>query len=225
MSITLLQIRQQARQRADMENSEFVSDSELTNYINASIAELHDIMIQSYGTNYFTKTYEFTTTSGEESYALPSDFYKLDGVDAKIYNDEWMSLKRFNFPERNRFDKAAPWNRFGTQYLYYRLVGSNLVFTPVPDAGTQIRLWYSPVATKLTLDSDTLNDLNQYVEYVIVDAAIKMLQKEESDVSVLFAQKQALQKRIEEASQNRDAGEPESVADIYAESSEWRYRS
>lgn len=225
MSITLLQIRQQARQRADMENSEFVSDSELTNYINASIAELHDIMIQSYGANYFTKSLEFFTTLNEESYALPADFYKLDGVDAKINNDQWTSLKRFNFPERNRFSDSAPWNRLGTKFLYYRLVGANLVFTPVPDAGTAIRIWYTPVSTKLALDADTLDDLNQYVEYVIVDAAIKMMQKEESDVSVLFAQKQALIKRIEEASQNRDAGEPESVSDIYADATEWRYRS
>lgn len=225
MSITLLEIRQQARQRADMENSEFVSDSELNNYINSSIAELHDILIQAYGTNYFTKTYLFTTTANTDSYALPADFYKLDGLDAKLNGSNWTGLKRFNFPERNRFSDSAPWNRFGTKFLYYRVVGSNIVFTPTPDAGTQMRLWYSPVAAKLSLDTDVLNDINQYVEYVIVDAAIKMMQKEESDVSVLFAQKQALVKRIQEAAQNRDAGEPESVSDIYADNTEWWYKS
>jgi hypothetical protein len=76
----------------------------------------------------------------------------------------------------------------------------------------------------LSADSDVLNDVNQYVEYVIVDAAIKMMQKEESDVSVLMLQKQALTKRIQEAAQNRDAGEPESVSDIYADNNEWWYK-
>jgi len=225
MSTTLLQIRQQARQRADMENSEFVSDSELNGYINSSIAELHDILVQSYGTNYFTKSLTFATVANDDTYALPNDFYKLDGVDAQLDLQTWTSLKRFNFPERNRFTDSAPWNRFGVNFIYYRLVGPNLVFTPVPNSAINVRIWYTPVATKLVSDSDTLDDLNQYVEYVITDAAIKMLQKEESDVSVLFAQKQALLKRIQEASQNRDAGEPESVSDIYADNTEWRYRS
>ena len=49
MSITLAELRTQARNRADMESSEFVTDTELTDYINSSIAELHDILIQSYG--------------------------------------------------------------------------------------------------------------------------------------------------------------------------------
>lgn len=224
MSITLLEIRQQARDRADMKDSQFVEDSELTNYVNSSIAELHDIMVQAYGTNYFTVPYEFTTAADQTDYSLPTDFYKLDGVDCKLNGSDWTSLKRFNFPERNRFSDSAPWNRFGTKFLYYRLVGANVSFSPVPDANTAMKLWYTPVATKLVDDTDTLDDLNQYVEYVIVDAAIKMMQKEESDVSVLFAQKQALLKRIQEAAQNRDSGEPESVSDVYADNTEWWYK-
>jgi hypothetical protein len=78
-------------------------------------------------------------------------------------------------------------------------------------------MWYIPTAPILASDSATLNDLNQYSEYVIVDAAIKMMQKEESDVSVLMAEKAALKRRIEEAAQNRDAGKSESIGDIYIE--------
>ena len=63
-------------------------------------------------------------------------------------------------------------------------------------------------------DSDILDGISGFDEYVIVDAAIKAMQKEESDVSVLMAQKEALKRRIEAAAANRDAGEPESVSDI-----------
>ena len=52
----------------------------------------------------------------------------------------------------------------------------------------EFRLWYHPVAVTLTLAQDTYDDINGYVEYIIIDAANKMLQKEESDVSVLAAQ-------------------------------------
>jgi hypothetical protein len=89
------------------------------------------------------------------------------------------------------------------------------MFSPVPDSAVNIKLWYIPVATILVDDADELADFNQYAEYVVVDAAIKMLQKEESDVSVLYAQKKEMVKRLEAASQNRDAGDAESISDVY----------
>lgn len=50
-------------------------------------------------------------------------------------------------------------------------------------------------------------------EYVVVDAAIKMMQKEESDVGVLMAQKQALIARYQRNYQNRDPGQPRTATD------------
>ena len=50
-------------------------------------------------------------------------------------------------------------------------------------------------------------------EYVIVDAAIKASQKEESDVSILMQQKMALIKRIEDSAMNRDVGQPDRISD------------
>ena len=50
------------------------------------------------------------------------------------------------------------------------------------------------------------------------------MQKEESDVGVLFAQKQALEKRIREKAANRDAGTADTVSDIYAENDEYYWR-
>ena len=50
-----------------------------------------------------------------------------------------------------------------------------------------------------------------------------MLQKEESDITVLAAQKMALKRRIEEASQNRDASHGESISDVYAENNNFYF--
>jgi flagellar biosynthesis/type III secretory pathway chaperone len=224
MTVTLLQLKDQARQRADMETSSFVSDSELTSYINASIAELHDILIQSYGEDYFVTSSTFATVNGTEAYALPSTLYKLHGVDISINGDEFLTIKRFNFNERNRFTDSVGWTAAGIPSIRYRIVGANIMFTPVPDGSSTVKLWFSPLAVKLVVDSDSLNDFNQYSEYIVVDAAIKMMQKEESDVSVLMAQKQALLQRITYASQNRDAGEPEAVSDVYAEIDDYLFR-
>lgn len=225
MTITLADLRTQSRQRSDMENSKFVSDTELTSYINSSIAELHDIMIQSYGNDYFVIPFTFNTTIGQSTYALPDGFYKLHGVDVKLNGQNFTTVKKFNFNERNRFNETVLWNVLGIPSIRYRIIGNNIVFSPIPDTDVEVQLWYTPVATKLVADADVLDDLNQYAEYVITDAAIKMMQKEESDVTVLAAQKTALLQRITYASQNRDAGEPESVQDVYNENEELAYRS
>lgn len=224
MTVTLAELKQQARERADMVNSNFVSDSELTSYINASIAELHDILVQSYNMDYFLEEHSFSTVANQADYSLPADFYKLRGCDARINNDNYSSIRQFNFNERNRFEGFGVWSLSGISNIRYRLVGNSIRFTPIPDSSSvQIRLWYTPVATKLVSDSDTMDNYNGYEEYVIVDSAIRMLQKEESDVSVLVLQKQELKKRLEEASQNRDTGDSESVTDIYAENNEYWY--
>lgn len=224
MSITLAQLKSQARDRADMTNSQFVSDSELVNYINGSIAELHDLLIAAYDNDYYITEYTFNTVSGTDSYALPDDFYKLRGIDSKIGTDQWFTLQPFNFNERNSKNDLVAYLAYGNNFRY-RIMGSEVVFSPAPQGIYSIKLWYIPVATKLTSDSDTLNDLNQFSEYVIVDAAIKMANKEEADVSVLAAQKAELKRRIEVMAQNRNADKSESISDIYAENLDYLWYS
>lgn len=228
MSVTLSELMEHSRSRADMEVSGFVDDAELISYINHSIAELHDILIQTYGADYKVKKVSFSLTNQQDTYDLSTictddDFYKLLGIDAKLNYSDWTTLSPFNFNERNRFQHFSVSTYLGITNFRYRLSGNNLLFAPIPDSAIPIRVWYIPEAPKLVNLTDTLDDLNAYDEYIIVDVAIKMLQKEESDTSVLLEQKKALKRRIEEAAQNRDAGKSESVSDIYAEDYRWWY--
>lgn len=220
MAATLLELRTRARDRADMQTSQFISDVELNDYINASIAELHDLLIQSYGSDYYINETNFTTQVNEDSYDLPDDFYKMRGVDARVNNTRFLTLERYNFNERNRYEDFGIWDLNGVATIRYRLLGNQIRFTPVPDRTVEVRLYYIPTAQVLTEDTDQLTDFNQYSEYVIVDAAIKMLAKEESDTSVFERQKAGLLQRITVASQNRDANKPNSISDIYAEDNE-----
>lgn len=225
MSITLAELRVQARQRADMENSNFVKDSELNSYINNSIAELYDIIVEAYNSEYYVTSTEITLSSGGESISLPADFYNLKGVDIKIDNQDYISLRPFNFNERNRYSELGVWDLAGITNVRYRIVGDEIRFTPKADRNVTVRIWYVPLATKLVADGDTLDDINAFSEYVIVDAAIKMMQKEESDVTVLFAQKVALEKRIRDRAKIRDASSAPSISDIYAEGDDFYWRN
>lgn len=227
MSITLAEIKAQARQRADMEDSEFVGDAELTSYINASLAELHDLLIAAYNEEYYMEEVTFNATSSL-TYPLPDGtlysaapaFYKLRGIDVRKGSGDWATVKRFNFNKRNEQQNSTAFAIFGLPYMEYRIVGSNIRFNRTPDNGLQFRLFYCPKAVVLADDADSYDDINGFAEYIVVDAAIKMLNKEESDVAVLAAQKAALIARISAMAQNRDANEPESVTDVYAEETE-----
>lgn len=216
MLISLAELKLQARQRADQEKSKLVKDSELTAYINSSIAELYDLLCEAYGSEYYTIESQSYFTDGGFSFPLPADLYELKGVDMRIANQDWITLQQFNFNERNRYGDTG--GRTGLDNIRYRLVGNNIRFNPLPDANTEYRLWYVPFPTQLVNDTDTLDGLNSYQEYVIVDAAIKMMQKEESDVSVLAAQKAALAKRITDKAANRNAAQSGTISDVYAES-------
>ena len=225
------------RQRADMEENYFVSDLEVQTYINVGLSELHDLLIQTYGQDYYISSKTVTTTSGIDTYPIndstssydiaATDFYKLRGIDAKLNGNIWSTLIPFNFNERNLNQQGSITNVWGLTNTRYRLVGEDLVFTPSPNSSIDIKVWYIPTAQQFSsvtpaTSTTTFDDINGYAEYVIIDAAIKCLQKEESDVQVLLAQKTAMKRRIEVAASNRDAGSPLSVSDVYrANNSFW----
>lgn len=210
MILTLAQIRTQARQRADMEISQFVTDSELTNYVNSSIAELYDILVSRFEDYYILDT-TATVANGADTIALPADFYKLKGLDYDVGGGQYETVRSFQFVERNEtYDPG-----FGTfPRMRYRVLGSVLKLTPPDFAPGDYRIWYIPRFTALVNDADTFDGINGWTEYVIVDCAIKMLNKEESDASAFREQKQKLLDRIEAMATDRDAGEPQTIVDL-----------
>ena len=207
-------LRLKSQQRADRVNSNFVTTSEWNSYINQSYFELYDLLKNNYEDWYFATPYSFQT-DGSDSYDLPSDFYNLLGVDLGIANNNnaWITLSKYEFIERNRFVYPNITSTYyGVFNLRYRLMGNKLFFIPVPQAGQYVQVWYIPRMTELLADTDQIDGVSGWTEYIIVDAAIKALQKEESDVQALLLQKAALYKRIEESAMNRDAGQPSHIS-------------
>lgn len=214
MAVTLSTLRTRVRQRADMENSEFVTDAELNVFINASYKELYDILVSKFEMWYVGDPTSITLTSSDAGKkALASDFYKLHGVDQYL-GGQWREVKPFTFNQRNRQGLSDRLHGIHTT-IRYRVVGSDLRFSPVDLAVGTFRYWYTPLATEMSADGDSMDGVNGWEEYVIVDAARKCLLKEESDVSGLLQEKAALERRIEVMAQNRDAANPQQVEDVY----------
>ena len=210
----------QVRQRADMEGSTFVSDTEIRVWLNAALAELHDIMILCFEDYYVnTTTYSLPGTNPG---TLPSDFYKSLGVDFETGGVTY-SIKPYSFQERNMYNSNAGVVAGNLAALRYQIRDDKIHFIPAtPPSGT-VTLHYVPECQQFRTggedDSATIGSKNKsvaigYQEYLVVAAAIKCLMKEESDVRMLLAEKGDLQKRIENAAPRKDVGEPHKIVDV-----------
>src|ERR1700761_657655 len=229
-------IRYLSQLRADKLNSKFLTTDEWNSNINQSAFELYDILTTKYGDDYFVANPIVFTTTGQSTYPLPDGnlmfldnitntvvkapaLYKLIGVDCgvAVANNAWVTLPRYNWIDRNKFVyPQLQANALGVFNLSYRQMGNMLWFIPNPSAGQYIRVWYVPQMTQLLQDVDMLPfSISGWVEYVIVDAAIKALVKEESfeQANALMLTKQALIDRIESTAANRDVGQPNTVSD------------
>ena len=228
--MSLGQLRLLAQQEADRVNSNFVTLPEWNNYINQSAFELYDLLTTVYEDYYLAPAAQFQTVGSTAQYSLPNGvlsftdeagasyvarpFYKLLGVDLSLgVANSWITLHKFDFIGRNQYVASNNTNSFaGVFGLRYRVMGDKITLIPVPAGNQTIRLWYIPRMTQLLKDTDILDGVSGWTEYVIVDAAIKALEKEESDVSALLARKLALIQRIESSAQNRDAGQPDTIS-------------
>jgi len=233
--MTLGQVRLASQQRADRVDSPFVTTAEWNSYINQSYFELYDLLVTVYEDYFIAPPVHFTTNGNQFLYPLPDgvtvfqhgdgtnfvpqSLYKLRGVDLGLQtaNNAYVTVSKFNFMDRNRFvypNSAS--TIYGVFNMQYRMMGKNIEFIPTPSNNQRIRLWYTPRLAQLLLDTDIMDGVSGWTEYVIVDAAIKALQKEESDVSALMMQKQALLVRIQDSAMNRDEGQPDRITDVRA---------
>lgn len=228
------EIRLRAQQRSDRVNSNFLTQTEWNFNINNSLFELYDLLVDTYEDQFLSPYYQFTTNGSTQQFPLPDGvltflnmftnvvekappFYKMWGVDlaANTSPQGWCTMRKFNPLDRNKYyypnSQSTIYGVFNAQY---HIVDKYIEFIPIPSGNQFIRIRYIPRLTMLLADTDvTTSGVSGWIEYVIVDAAIKALQKEESDTSLLQAQKAALKLRIEAGAKNRDVGWPQSIQD------------
>lgn len=156
------------------------------------------------------------TLNGEPTQA----FYKLAGMDLAVntstVNPAWVTLKKFNFIDRNKYVYPNSTSTiYGVYNQAYRIMGQQLDFIPVPAGNQTIRMWYAPRLPALLKDSDlTTLGFSGWLRYPIVRAAKYALDKEEgSDTSKLDTEIVFLKQRIEQMSQNRDQGMPDTISE------------
>ena len=212
-NVTLGILKQKILFRAEQENDDYIDDANLTLMINDSIGALREIINNQDQFHFISST--DITSSGVATLPLPADLHEIKGVDL-IQGDQAITLESFNFNERNHYNSPYWYlGSFDKSIYKYRPHGENLLITPLPAQGEVFRLWYMPVHTQLTQDSDTFNFYNHWDEWVVLDTAIKCMKKEGDPLALELAQDlTVVEDRIKTAARRRNAGMPETGTDV-----------
>lgn len=200
------------RQRTNLETSTFVTDTEITEYLNQELAELWARIAQGSGAPHYRSSQSISVVVGTTSYPLAADFWRAQGVEATI-NGTTYRLRAFAPAERaalsNSNSSVYPWY----DDTKYRIQAGNIEFQPVTQAFSAT-LFYTPSQTRLVNGTDTFDGYNGYEMAAIYGACATCQAKEETDPSFYLAQRERIYALIESLSGQRDASEPEHVQDV-----------
>jgi hypothetical protein len=216
-SVLLSDLILEARRLSDHETDTFVTDLELVSFANDANLMCYDEVILADEGYFVEPSSPITVSSGVAS--LPDDCYKLIGVDyAK--SGRYVTLRRIPFAERNRYSGSLA---FGDLPRYY-LKASSINLVPAPTSCTVV-LQYVPYPTRFTAVSDSVTEpIAHWSRYIVYHMAAMILQKEESDPSIMLGLRNEAMVRIRTMAKSRDMGEPMRVIDDYGmEGNDWWY--
>lgn len=222
--VTLSQMILAVRRRANIESQTgFITEAELTEYLNYCCSDLYDRLVQAGGQEWFRRSPPpFLTNSTDDTYPLPPDFYRLTSVDVTISTNVVLTARPFMEEERNRYKWYPGW--LYDRPIFYRLVGmGNIRFVPAPSGTFTVGLNYYPVFQKMVQQSDTFEGINGWEEEPIWRAVAYAKAKGDEDPSFAMARVQELQGRIDALAQTRDATGPERVHDVDVGFMPWGY--
>lgn len=195
----------------------FVTDAAIEEWINEGVQMLHEKLVRAHEADYTEKSASFTLDSSGEA-SLPTDFFKVYGIETTDSSGSKRTILPYKRAERNTLS-SYPFSV--SRSPKYKLSGTKLRVLPAASvSGKTGTIWYAPVATLYASTANpqvvSLDFLNGWERYVVVYAAIQCLMKEESDTRPLENMLAMMDKQLDEAISNRDAGHSMHAVDVEA---------
>lgn len=212
-AVSLTTLRALAREKADMPVAGFVANSAtgIDSYINEGISILHGKLIGAFGSDY-AESSSTSSTTGATTYSLPSDFFKLWGVDL-VMGSEVITLQPYMRNERNYYRNQTQ-NMLGGRSRYKLTGTASIGFYPIIPSGLFITILYAPGATVLVSGADTVTFPNGWERYVAYHAAIQMKAKGEEDTRELRVEVARMDAELKELIEQRDGSFPLHATDV-----------
>lgn len=208
----LSELRTEVRNRGEIRTA-YVPDAELNRIINVAYNDYYSYIV-SINPDWYVSEASLSVVSGTAAYSLSSiasDYWQLIGCDV-LDGSDYYKLVPFNFSERNRPQDTG--NKRGTRY---RVMGSNLRLSPTPNWSGTVRVWYIPAPATLTADTDTVDGVAGWEEYIVLHALIQYSAKSEEDSSLHAAQLGAIKEQIKQLAGTRHEEDADTVRDITEE--------
>lgn len=226
--VTLADLRLLAYRYADMDGTtqsdELCSVDEVNRYVNSALGAFNDNVVRLDVKFYLTSSL-FTVPQGSNSFQLPQQYVNSTGNgSAPINFMTSMGLDRSGdgsgspqsmFTVHRLKDwgaRNAGHNSFWTPafrpQVRYDILGNTITLFPALNAPGVYNLWWYPDAPTLVSDNDWVDGQRYWCDFIAVNAAIRMKQKQESDTTALENWQQQIISRMEIMGADRDFSEP-----------------
>jgi len=181
---TYAEIKDKVQKDLDLEQEDFVVDSELMGYCNEAIDEAESEIHTIYEDYFLTKA-EIDLVTDTETYSLPTDIYanKIRGIMYKNGSEMYV-LRRVRFSDM--FADIMSTKEFNPEGMYrYILInqsaaaGVQLQLVPPAraDVTDGLKVWYLRNANRITADTDVC-DIPEFVHFVIQFIKLRVYEKE-----------------------------------------------
>jgi hypothetical protein len=197
---TLATIRDKVRKRGDYPTSAVFTDAYVNTEIQASWAELYEL-VDDVSEGWWDTTGTVVTVDAQAYVALPADCWRVKGVDLLV-GSEYVAMRQIGTGDRNRFGAST------ARPVAYRTTARGLDLFPTPNGVYTIRVTYAPVAPAL-IEGTERNYINHWDEYIIVSTLLKLDEREERETASRINALDRVAFRIRSSATKRRQAEPE----------------
>lgn len=220
MAYTRLQFRDEIRQRLGWSATDTVAvDSELNNYINEALEELHAFLVTVHRPGTFGAVDAGLIVDATQNKVTISDTINDFGRVFRVslpWQDKYIPLTAGDRVTDILHQNQIAWTPYNVRY-YVSVDGPRtaLLFDFPPQVDTVILLTY--IKAPPVLDDDVKTSWLGWDEYVILDVMLKCRDKEDDDGAALVQKKAHLEQRIRNHAEPLDMGHAATVVDMRAQ--------
>lgn len=205
------------RLQTDTVNDPNITDAYLLELVDKSYGKLYKQIALRYAGFFDVEDTSISLVSGTRFYNLPATFMHLRGVDLVQSDGDRVKLSRLNFGDRDQLSNDPRYvpQRLDRQKSYYRYMtqANTLRIEPVPTSTESLVLTYVPRPTRITSSSDTFDVIAGFEDFIVYDASIQVLAKQERDPTTQTGLRQDALQTIIEICSPRETGDAISVRD------------
>jgi len=229
-TVTRAQIRSRARLFADMRpdgDSEFISNADANDLINARAAEFWDRLVALRGESYFeTINTSLPTVANTATIQLPADFLSLLSFDLAWSSARIEAVGKLeNIADRYKYNEIS-FAEGEAKAFRIRGNGANTTYleifpTPTTAVNTVIRYVpsFTALATNHSADLSTFDGYNGWDKAIALGVAADMRLAAGLDNSGVLEMLSAELERMDLAAAERSANHPTRVRDVFPEGS------